>query len=168
MRAFLILVAVVVLAGIGWFMFGAGDDAPVTGETTAPAAEAVEEAAEGAADAADDAVEATEDAADAAGDAVETVTEEVGTAVEEATDAVEDAVETATDTAADAVEGVADSLAGALTVEGFDAAQVREAIAASGLDDTQKQAAEALLQSAEQNPELVQSVIDQLKPQLGL
>ena len=165
MRAFLILVAVVVLAGIGWFLFGAGGDAPVTGETTAPAAEAVEEAAEGAAEATEGAAaEATE----AASDAVETVTEEVGTAVEEAADAVEETVEGATDTAADAVEGVADSLAGAMTVEGFDAAQIRDAIAASSLDDTQKQAAEALLQSAEQDPALVQSVIDQLKTQLGL
>lgn len=168
MRAFLILVAVVVLAGIGWFLFGADDGAPVTGESTTPAAEAAQEAG----DAAATAVEEAGEAAEAAGNAVEGAVE---SAAEAATDAVEGAVEGATD----AVEGAAAAtqeamasaeatLADALTADGFDAPRLREAIASSSLDDTQKQTAQELVNSAEQNPDQVQSVIDQLKTLLGL
>lgn len=168
--------------------------AETAAEAASGAAEATEEAATTAAEEAGAAVEAAgaeagaavegavDSATDAANTLVEQANEAAGAAEEAASDAVEaatDAVEGAAGAAAEAVEGAADavtgapaedsaSLADALSVEGFDADRVRAAIEGSQLSAVQKQSALALVQSAEQNPDLVPSVIDQLKSQLGL
>jgi hypothetical protein len=198
MRAIIILTAVVVLGGIAWLLLGGQSGEPVTEGAVAPAAEtateATEEAATTAAEEAGAAVEAAgEEAAAAVEGAVESATDAANTLVEQANEAADaaaeaasDAVEAATDAvegaagaAAEAVEGAADavtgtpaadgaSLADALSPEGFDADRVRTAIEESQLSAVQKQAALALVESAEQNPDLVPSVIDQLKSQLGL
>lgn len=157
MRAFLIVIALVVLAGIGWFLFGATDTTTVTGDQAAPAAEATEQAAEATEQAAEEAAEATEDAADAATDAATDAAEATGEAAQEAAEG-----------AADATAAAGDALTDALTVEGFDADRLREAVQASDISAEQKQAAEALIASAEQNPDQVQSVIEELRVILGL
>ncbi|MEQ9038789.1 MAG: hypothetical protein RIE24_10580 [Silicimonas sp.] len=150
MRAFIILLTIVVLAGVGWFLFIAEPAGPGTGEEAATAA--------------DEAPESTQEAADEAAEAVGSAAEEVGTAVEEAAEATRDAAGAMSDTAEEAGAAVAD----ALTAEGFDPVRLREAIAGSDLSEEQKQSAEALVQSAERNSELVPSVIDELRSMLGL
>lgn len=150
MRAFLIVIALVVLAGIGWFLMGANDTPTVSNDQPVPAAEAVEDTADGpqaeTEEAPTDAVEATVADSETPADQAETTAEQAG----------------------DGAPPADGTLADALTVEGFDADRIRQAIAESDMNAAQKQAAETLLASAEQNPELVQTVIDQLRERLGL
>ena len=60
------------------------------------------------------------------------------------------------------------SLEDALTVEGFDADVLLSAVAESDLNLLKKGAVEALIKSAQKNPELIQSVVDQLRKGMGL
>ena len=68
----------------------------------------------------------------------------------------------------DAADEASGGIADALTPDGFDAEQLRSFVDESDLGDLQKQAAKALITQAEENPEQVQGVIDQLKDALGL
>jgi|GEM_PF-3263759 len=147
---------------------------------------AVEDAIDQAQDAATEAVEAAiDDAKDAARDAVENALGVTSDTVDATSDVVEDAVETATDAASDVVENVQESvtddaadsvdveeattpLADLLTVDGFDAAALGEVVEGSDLSALNKQIAQGLIKSAGENPELVSSVVDQLKELLGL
>jgi hypothetical protein len=56
----------------------------------------------------------------------------------------------------------------ALSVENFDAAKVTEIIDASELNDMVKTTLKAAVSSAQENPELVSGVVDQVKAALGL
>jgi hypothetical protein len=185
MRAILIILALVALGAIAWVLTQGGDDAPVatsTGEATEGAAD-VQTEVEGAADAAAGAVEgAAEAAGEAAGAAADDAQQAVGDAVQGAVEAAQGAADAASG-ATDAVTGAPSSadasaegsvspdampLEEALSAQTFDAATVREAIAASGLNDLEKQTAQALVDQAEQNPDQIQSVVDQLRTILGL
>jgi len=150
----------------------AGDAA----EEAGAAVEAVTEAAEGAVEATTEAVEGAADAAtEAAEGAVEAATEAASEAVEGATDAVTEAAteaaEGATETATEAVESAteeAGSMMDLLTPEGFDFDKVVEMVDGSDLDPLKKTTLKTALESAKDNPELLSSVLDQIKGALGL
>lgn len=193
MKALLGIIAVVAIVAIGWFMLNGQEDAPVAtaveeaADTTTDAAEAAVESTEGVADTAADATatdtDQVEGAIEGASEAVEGVMDQANDAVEDAEDAAEgaveavtDATETATEAAETAIDAVADtaataaeapSVADALTVEGFDAATLREAVANSDLNALKRTAADTLITQAENNPEMIQSVTEQLTEMLG-
>jgi len=133
-------------------------------ETVEETTEAVTEAVEDSTEAVETTTEAvTETATEAVETATETVTETATEAAETATEAVTDttteaAVETATEPMVDA----------ALTAEGFDAAKVIEMIDGSDLGVIQKTTMSALVEQASENPDLVESVLTQVKEALGL
>lgn len=167
MRVFLIVIALVVIAGIGWFLVGADDTPTAVSNDAAPAAEADEPVAEPAAEAADPAAEPATEAAEGT---AEPSGETAGEAAEGTADDAAPAQDAA-DAAAESTVGSAEqdeSLADALTVEGFDAERLREAIAASDLTEGQKQAANVLVEQAELNPNMIQTVVAQLREELGL
>lgn len=138
---------------------------------TEAATEAATGAAEAASDAANDAVESVTGAAAAASDAARGVVDEV---TETTTDAVTGAVETAQEAASDAAASLSDSvggdraLDGALSVEGFDADAVLDAVESSDLGGVQKTGLSALVEQARTNPDLIEGVIAQVKEALGL
>ena len=190
MRALAIIAVIALIGAVVWFVMG--DQEPPAPQATAPAAvetpdpvEEAETAVEEAVEETESAVEeATEDAATAVEELQEQATETIEDAEERVNNAVEGALENLNDAVEDtttAVEGaVADamdpeapqsettgSLAEALSVEGFDAATVRQAIADSDLGAMQARLAEGLVVQAEENPDLLPSVIDQLKELLG-
>lgn len=156
----------------------------------------VEDAGDAAGDMASDAAQAAgdaagdmaNDAAQAAGDAVsDMASEATGTVTDmanEATEAVGEAVEGAGDTAGDAMEaateavtgddavaeaaGSANSITDLLSVDSFDSAKITEMIEASDLGAMQKTALTSAVQSAGENPEAIQTVIDQIRQAMGL
>ncbi|MEP5153347.1 MAG: hypothetical protein ABJQ89_10055, partial [Planktotalea sp.] len=90
----------------------------------------------------------------AASDAVEAVTET----------ATDTAVDAATDAASDATGGIADLL----TTDGFNLDKVSEMIDGSEIGALKKTALKTALSSAQENPELLQGVLDQIKSAMGL
>ncbi|NNE87909.1 MAG: hypothetical protein HKN27_07515 [Silicimonas sp.] len=185
MRAIVILAVIAAIAAVAWIVFGGQE--PATPEVTAPAAQATPEAAE-TETAVEETQDAVEDVADEATTAVEELQEQATEAIQDAEDRVNDAVEgalenvnEAVDDASDALESVVPdaldqetpqsettgSLAEALSVEGFDAEVLRQSIADSDLGVVQSQLAEGLVVQAEENPELIQEVVDQLRELLG-
>ena len=141
-----------------------GDDiAPATQEAPARVPEAAEDAAGAAQDAVEDTTGAASDAAqEAASDAVETV--------EGALEAAEEAASNAAAAVSDAVEGAVPeggTLGELLTVEGFDADAVLDAVATSDLGVLQKTGLSALVEEARNNPDLIESVISQVREALG-
>lgn len=123
---------------------------------------AAEEAVEGAVDEVKDAIKEVE----------KSLKQELENALGVSDDATERApsvednvsVEASVDTGM--VEAI--SLEDALTVEGFDADVLLSAVTESDLNLLKKGAAEALIKSAQKNPELIQSVVDQSRKELGL
>lgn len=123
---------------------------------------AAEEAVEGAVDEVKDAIKEVE----------KSLKQELENALGVSDDATERApsvednvsVEASVDTGM--VEAI--SLEDALTVEGFDADVLLSAVTESDLNLLKRGAAEALVKSAQKNPELIQSVVDQLRKELGL
>lgn len=67
-----------------------------------------------------------------------------------------------------ATSSVMGSASDALTVENFDPATVNALIDASSLDDGTKTTLKDGVAKAEENPELVQGVLDQVKSALGM
>lgn len=138
-------------------------------EAAAAAAKAVTDAAEAAAQAAAEAVEA---AAQAATDAATAATEAATTATEAATEAASEAATALTETATDAATDTSDAApAGApdvLTVEGFDLAKANEMIETSQLGSTEKMLLSASLEQAQQNPELLNLALQEVRSALGL
>lgn len=186
MRALGIIAVVAIVGVFAWLIFG-GEEQPVVGtpepvvevetpaETEMEAAqEEVEEKVQGATEEAAEAVETIEDKADEAvqsaeekvNEAVEGALENVNEAVEDASDKVESAVSDALGSEATPAETTG-SLSEALTVEGFDAAELRQAVADSDLGFAKSQLAEGLIAQAEENPDVIQTVVDQLKDLLG-
>ena len=185
MKALGIIAVVAIVGVIAWMMFGGQE--PVA-ETPEPVAE-VETPAEIETETAQEAVEeAVEEASEEAAEAVETLEDKANEAVQAAEEKVNEAVEGALENVNEAVEGTADkvenavadalgqeetpsetmgTLSEALTVEGFDAAALRQAVADSDLGLVQSQAAEGLIAQAEENPDIIQSVVEQLKDLLG-
>lgn len=145
-------------------------------DAAADAADATTEAAEAATEAADDTVDtaaaAVEDTATAAEEAVTAATEAAAGAVEDAveaaTDAVEDAVAATEEAAAGAAETGASAISELLTLEGFDLDRVIEYIEGSDLGPVQKTALSASLRGVQENPEQLQTVLDQIKNALNL
>jgi len=148
------------------------EPAPVVQETPPAAApEATQEAAETV----QDAVDATTDAAaDAANDAAGTAQEAVDDAVESVTGAAEAAEEAASDAASNLTDAVSDTVSDTsgledlLSADGFDADAILDAVENSDLGVLQKTGLSALVEEARNNPELVESVVSQVKEALGL
>lgn len=135
------------------------------------AADAVNDAVDAAAGAVGDAVDGAMDAAEEAATAVGDMASDAATAVGEA---AEGALEAAGDMASDAADMATDAAAGMvpmtdlLTVDTFDAAKLVEMVQASDLGEMQKTALVTAIEQAGDSPELVQSVIDQIKQAMGL
>jgi|GEM_PF-1748517 len=161
-------------------------------ETPATVEEAVQTLQETAEQAVDDVVTDTKQAAQDAVKLVAEGTADVGTALETVTqaaetsaqDAVQSVVETVTDTTKNAVETVetkvqsvaADAAEDAtpetaepadpLSVAGFDLAQVSGMIDGSSINDMTKLALKAGLQQAQNNPDQLKQILDQIKAAL--
>ncbi|MFK7881125.1 hypothetical protein [Roseobacter sp.] len=189
-----ILVAVVIIGGGYFLIMGPGsvevaEDAveaePVVAaeaEEEAPAqpetdvveggVEVMEEGNEAAAEAADSAGELTEQAADGVSDVAKQAQESLSDTVAEQESATEETVaETAeaveaTDEATALVDEA--KAAEALTVEGFDFAKVTEMIDNSDLATTQKLALASAVEQAQDNPELLNAALTQLRDALGM
>lgn len=146
-------------------------------ETGSAVEEAVEEAETAVEEATEEATTAVEELQEQATDAIQDAEERVNNAVQGALESVNEAVEDTTTAVEDAVTDAMDqeapqgettgSLAEALSVEGFDPVAVRQAIADSDLGAVQARLAEGLVVQAEENPDALQSVIEQLKELLG-
>ena len=141
--------------------------------TVIDAREAAEETVETVKDAAEEAVEdAVGDLKDAMKDAEKSLKNELENALgvtdEPAAEPVPDGDGTSIESTAETAEVEAVSLEDALTVEGFDSDVLLSAVAESDLNLLKKGAAEALIKSAQKNPELIQSVVDQLRKEFGL
>lgn len=138
------------------------------------AAGAVNDAADAAAGAASDAAEAVTDAAEGA---MEAAGEAASDAADAATDAAEGAMDAAGDMASDAADAVNDAMTGAsdaassmsdlLTVDTFDATKLVEMVQTSNLGEMQKTTLVTAIEQAGQNPDLIPSVIEQVKQALG-
>ena len=188
MRALGILAVIALIGVVAWFVLGGQETpapqatAPATEETPVEDAEtavedAVEETEDAVEEAVDEAATAVEELQEQATDAIQDAEERVNNAVQGALENVNEAIDDASNTVEGAVSGAMDqeapqgetsgSLGEALSVEGFDAATVRQAIADSDLGAVQARLAEGLVAQAEENPEMLQSVIDQLRELLG-
>ncbi|MBS9716640.1 hypothetical protein ACFFUT_16585 [Pseudohalocynthiibacter aestuariivivens] len=181
-----IIAALLAAAGVGGYAYYQSN-APVSevmesdsGEVETPAA--LEEASEAAGEAVETVTESVTEAVEEPTEAVETTTEAV---TETATEAVETATETVTETATEAAETATEAVTdttteaavematepmvdAALTAEGFDAAKVIEMIDGSDLGVIQKTTMSALVEQASEDPDLVESVLTQVKEALGL
>ena len=137
------------------------------------AKEAVEETVETVKDAAEEAVEdAKDDLKDALKDAESSLKNELenalGASDEPAADPAPEVGTAESESPTEAAEVEEVSLEDALSVEGFDADVLLSTVAESDLNLLKKGAAEALIKSDQKNPELIQSVVDQLRKELGL
>lgn len=193
MRAILILVVLAILGFFG-YQYAVEGRSPGDAVGVLTGGAATPEAADEQAPADDAAAEeAVEDAVDDTATAIEDATEDAATAVDEATDDAAAAVEEATDDAAAAVDEAAETLDGAadaaaetadaaadtgndlmaaaselLTVEGFDADRVIELVEGADIPDLQKTTLTTAINSARDNPELLQPVLDRVKQVMGL
>ncbi len=115
---------------------------------------------------------ATEDAAETAGEAAEATERTAEQAGESAEAAAEDAAEEVEQTTEQAVSGAGEVAEGEvpdfLTLEDFDYDQARDFIAESNLDDNAKSALTGLMQSAQDNPTLLETVLEQIRDRLEL
>ena len=126
---------------------------------------------EGAADAANDATEGAGDAAESTADRIQGALEDaLGSDGEAATTEGETTeAESNANLEHDAPAGnTMEILSQALTAEGFDGLAIRDAIQNSDMSDLKKTALEALVTTAEENPDQIQSVVAQLREALGL
>ncbi|MCO8145538.1 hypothetical protein NHN26_09905 [Rhodovulum tesquicola] len=175
------LITIVILAAVGvggyvWYIGNMAEDeaAPeVAVESPDEAVEEVIEEAEEAAEAAEEAVEEAAEAADeAVEEAVEDATEAVDSAAEEAADIAEDAADAVEETVTDAAEAVEEAVttppADVLSPEGFDADAVIAMIDDSSLDDAEKGALKATVETARNVPEMLGGVLDQVRTALGM
>lgn len=78
---------------------------------------------------------------------------------------IESAAETTTEAAGAASDAMSETL---LTAEGYDAGKVAEMIDASNLDANMKDGLKTALQSAANDPALLQDVLSQVKMALGM
>ncbi|NND42048.1 MAG: hypothetical protein HKO04_08225 [Silicimonas sp.] len=168
MRAFITVVALVVLAGIAWFYFSADEAEPMVEDAAGMASEAASDAGAAAEQAGDDAAEAVDTATDQAADAADDTADTADEVLDNTLGTASDAGDAATDAANDTADAADDSLADALTVDGFDADRLRTAVENSSLGAGEKQVATTLIDNAEENPALIQSVIEQLQAEFGL
>ena len=186
MKALGIISVIAIVGIIVWVTFG-GQEQPIS-DTPEPVAEVktpaeveieaaqeevevdVEEAAQETSDALDTleekANEAVQGAEEKVNEAVESALENVNEAVEDATDNVESAVADALGSEEVQAETMG-SLSEALTVEGFDADELRQAVAESDLGIAQSQMAERLITQAVENPDITEVVVEQLRDLLG-
>lgn len=149
---------------------------------TEAASEAVKTVTDGVTDAANVASDAVTDAATAASDAATVATEAASDATTVVTDTAAGVVDTATDTASDAATATTDAVTDAvapaadaatgmsdfLTVDGFNYDKAMTAIDGSDLDVLKKTALKQGLEQAKANPDLLKSVLGQVKSALGL
>ncbi|ETX26510.1 hypothetical protein RISW2_23815, partial [Roseivivax isoporae LMG 25204] len=92
-------------------------------------------------------------------------------AAEAAAEAAGAAADTAADAAAVSAEGAAapdPDVAAALSVEGYDAEEVARLVEQSDLSLSVKTSTMTALRNAEDNPELLATVLEQLRERLGL
>ena len=89
------------------------------------------------------------------------------TVLDEAADTAADTADAVADTAADAA-GDAMSITDLLSPDTFDADKLVTMIDESALGDTQKAALKTAIETAGDNPEAVEGVIDQIKQAMGL
>lgn len=181
-RNVLIGLAVVILAGLGYYQFSyvpaqraaaeaaaaaqAAEEAAAAAAAEAEAAAAAE--AEAAAAAAAEAEAAAAAAAEAATEAVEGAAEAVGEAASDAAEAVTEGAADAADAVAEGAANVQAEAAAALDPANFDPARISALIDASQLDDTTKTTLKSAVEAAAASPALVQPAIDQVKAALGL
>lgn len=106
-------------------------------------------------------------AQDAVQGVVETVTDTAQKAVENMENTVQSATtDTATDTATDTTQAAVTEPADPLSVAGFDLAQVTGMIDGSSMNDMTKLALKAGLQQAQNNPDQLKQILDQIKAAL--
>ena len=150
--------------------------------------DAVDTAKEVAEEKVDDAVEAVDQAAEAikneSAAAVEETTEKVQSAIEKALGSTAGAADTTADDAGampsaeaeesanlehDAPTPVTEAdLDAALSVEGFDGIAIRNALEGMDLDALTRTSVEALVVTAEENPDQIQDVVGKIREALGL
>ena len=174
-----IIVAAVVAVGAYLVFSGKSVEEVVEGVSGASvkAPEALDSAAEAAGEAVDTTTETVEEVTDTATEAVEGATEE---AVEATQDAVDEAVEGVTNQATEAAqEGVeqatqevtdvaTDTATDALSVDGFSMDKVSGMIDGSDLDGLKKTMLKGALKKAQDDPEMLKTVLGQVKSALGL
>ncbi len=114
----------------------------------------------------DGAKDAASDAAGAAADAVEGAGEAAGNAVDAATDAAGNAADAVTGAASDAA-GAMDA-ASLLDPQNFDPAKVSALLESADIAPDQKSMLKDLVAKAAENPEMVATVIQQIKAALGM
>ncbi len=160
----------------------ATDSATAVNETASDAVDAAADAVDTVTETATDAATATTEAASDAGDAVTesatdaaAATTDAATATTEAaTDAAAATTEATTDSAASAVEAVTETAPDAtmmdklLSVDGFDMTKVSEMIEGSDLGLLQKTTLTKGLEAAQDNPELLKSVLEKVREALNL
>lgn len=184
----LIGVAVVALAGLGYYQFSYVPAQRAAEEAAAAAAEAAKAAEEAAAAAAAEAAAQAEaeaaaaaaaeaeaaaaaaaaEAAQALESAAEAAGEAAGAAVDATAEAAGEAAAAVADTAAGAATDVQAEAAAALDAANFDVARISALIDASQLDDLSKTTLKAAVEAAASNPALVQAAVDQVRAALGL
>jgi len=134
--------------------------------------EVIEEAEEAAGEAVEEVIEEAEEAAEQAEEAAEALEEAVESAIEDAADVAGEAAEAVEETVTDAAEAVEEAVttppADALSPEGFDADAVIAMIEDSSLDDAQKGALKAAVETARNVPEMLGGVLDQVRTALGM
>lgn len=145
---------------------------------TETVAEEAKDAAETLAETADEAVAETEAAAeDVKSDVDAAVEQATDAATEAATDAAEATTEATTDNSGAATETApaaaetaapASDIADLLTVDGFDYDKVITYVDGSDLDMAVKVSSKAALEKARDNPELLKTVLEQLRENLGI
>ncbi len=142
--------------------------------------DAVEAAGEKVNDAVEGAMESVNDAVGGAADAVTGTAPDASALEGQVNDAIQGAVDSANDTMGAATDAAPDAsgeneipmetstdLTDALSVDGFDAATLLQAIDNSDLSFTESTLAKGLIDKAKDNPELIQGVVDQLKDMLA-
>lgn len=179
MKNLLWIVVAAVVVGGGYMLYSGSSPKELMDTATdvvnAPAA------LEAASNAVGDAVDATEGALDGAVDAAsdatassaeaattEAATDTAAAADETATDAVAGTAEAVTDTAAATAEAASGGMADLLSVDGFDLDKVSEMIDGSEIGAFQKIALKTALEKAKDNPEVLQTVLDNIKEAAGL
>ena len=192
MRAAWILLAIVILAGGAWLVFGVQGEAPVVsqpGESEAPASSEVTGGLQDGNKSTVDANVKVQDALNAVTDEVETIVNNAAEkVVEDASVAVNDAAARINDAASDVLIGEDNSdimagsgsaievqtdahqevLSAALTIDGFDPDFLRSEVEESNMGPVQRLAAKVLIERAEADPEEVPTVIGELKKALHI
>jgi hypothetical protein len=174
--------ALIVLAAIGWFVFGTGPTHQAASDAARNAGQsagaALDSAGQQAGQAADDLGRAASDTATAAGQAAGKAADAVREGASNAANAVQGAVNDVTEgatigatqgSAPGNAAGVDPALAAdpALTDAGFDPVKVKSMIDSASLDDASKTALKQVVDQAASNPALVGPTLTSVRSALG-